>query len=127
MKIIERKSIIYYIRNYDNLISKKDNCILLNDHLFDKYVLIDFYGKSPRIFYKIGENGKCFVNSNCANNWLFDACHMNDRDRRKFLHRILKYETYGSFPECKSIEDTLKVLIELLIIYNKICMESTGQ
>ena len=39
MKIIERKSIIYYIRNYVELISKKDNCILLNDHLFDKYVL----------------------------------------------------------------------------------------
>ena len=126
MKIIERKSIIYYIRNYDNLISKKDNCILLNDHLFDKYVLIDFYDRSPRMIY-IGDNGKCFVGSVGANNWLFDACHMNARDRCKFIHRILKYETHGSFPECKNIEDTLKVLIELLIIYNKICMESTGQ
>ena len=126
MKIIERKSIIYYIRNYVELISKKDNCILLNDHLFDKRVVIDFYDRSPRMIH-IGNNGKCFVASNGANNWLFDACHMNDRDRYKFLHRILKYETHGSFPECKSIEDTLKVLTELLIIYNKICMESTGQ
>ena len=126
MKIIERKSIIYYIRNYDNLISKKDNYILLNDHLFDKYVLGDFYNRLPRIVY-IGNNGKCFVDSNSHNSWLFDECHMGDRDRSKFLHRILKYETYGAFPECKNTEDTLKVLIELLIIYNKICMESTGQ
>ena len=126
MKIIERKSIIYYIRNYVELISKKDNYILLNDHLFDKYVVIDFYDRSPRMIY-IGDNGRCFVGSVGANNWLFDVCHMNDRDRREFLNRILKYETHGSFPECKSIEDTLKVLIELLIIYNKICMESTGQ
>ena len=126
MKIIERKSIIYYIRNYVELISKKDNYILLNDHLFDKYVVIDFYDKSPRMIY-IGDNGKCFVGSVGANNWLFDACHMNDRDRREFLNRILKYETHGAFPECKNTEDTLKVLIELLIIYNKICMESTGQ
>ena len=126
MKIIERKSIIYYIRNYVELISKKDNYILLNDRLFNKNVIIDFYDRSPRMIY-IGDNGKCFVSSVGANNWLFDACHMNDRDRRKFLHRILKYETYGSFPECENIEDTLKVLIELLIIYNKICMESTGQ
>ena len=126
MKIIDRKSITNYIRNYENLISKKDNYILLNDHLFDKYVVGDFYDRSQRIIY-IGENGKCFVGSNDANNWLFGACHMNDRDRRKFLHRILKYETYGSFPECENIEDALKVLIELLIIYNKRCMESTGQ
>ena len=126
MKIIERKSIIYYIRNYVELISKKDNCILLNDHLFDKYVLIDFYDRSPRMIY-IGDNGKCFVSSIGTNNWLFDVCYMNDIDRRKFLHRILKYETSGAFPECKNIEDTLKVLIELLIIYNKRCMESTGQ
>ena len=126
MKIIERKSIIYYIRNYVELISKKDNYILLNDRLFNKNVVIDFYDRSPRMIY-IGDNGKCFVGSVGANNWLFDACHMNDRDRREFLNRILKYETHGSFPECKSIEDTLKVLIELLIIYNKICTESTGQ
>ena len=126
MKIIERKSIIYYIRNYVELISKKDNYILLNDRLFNKNVIIDFYDRSPRMIY-IGDNGRCFVGSVGANNWLFDACHMNDRDRRKFLHRILKYETHGSFPECENIEDTLKVLIELLIIYNKICMESTGQ
>ena len=126
MKIIERKSIIYYIRNYENLISKKDNYILLNDHLFDKYVLIDFYDRSPRMIY-IGDNGKCFVSSVGANNWLFNACHMSDRDRHNFLYKILKYETYGAFPECKNIEDTLKVLIELLIIYNKRCMESTGQ
>ena len=126
MKIIERKSIIYYIRNYVELISKKDNYILLNDHLFDKYVVGDFYDRSPRIIY-IGDNGKCFVGSAGANNWLFCECHMSDRDRHNFLHRILKYETSGAFPECKNIEDTLKVLIELLIIYNKICMESTGQ
>lgn len=126
MKIIDRKSTVNYIKNYENLISKKDNYILLNDHLFDKYVIGDFYDRSPRIIY-IGENGKCFVGSVGANNWLFDVCYMNDIDRRKFLHRILKYETNGSFPECKSIEDTLKVLIELLIIYNKICMELTGQ
>ena len=126
MKIIERKSIIYYIRNYVELISKKDNYILLNDHLFDKRVVIDFYDRSPRMIY-IGDNGKCFVASNGANNWLFDVCYINDIDRREFLNRILKYETHGSFPECKSIEDTLKVLIELLIIYNKICTESTGQ
>ena len=126
MKIIERKSARYYIRNYENLISKKDNYILLNDHLFDKYVLGDFYNRLPRIVY-IGNNGKCFVDSNSHNSWLFDECHMGDRDRSKFLHRILKYETHGSFPECKNTEDTLKVLIELLIIYNKICMESTGQ
>ena len=126
MKIIERKSIIYYIRNYVELISKKDNYILLNDRLFNKNVVIDFYDRSPRMIY-IGDNGKCFVGSNGANNWLFDVCYINDIDRREFLNRILKYETYGSFPECKSIEDTLKVLIELLIIYNKICMESTGQ
>ena len=126
MKIIERKSIIYYIRNYVELISKKDNYILLNDRLFNKNVIIDFYDRSPRMIY-IGDNGKCFVSSVGANNWLFGACHMNDRDRREFLNRILKYETHGSFPECKSIEDTLKVLIELLITYNKICMESTGQ
>ena len=126
MKIIERKSIIYYIRNYVELISKKDNYILLNDRLFNKNVVIDFYDRSPRMIY-IGNNGKCFVDSNGANNWLFDVCYINDIDRREFLNRILKYETHGSFPECKSIEDTLKVLIELLIIYNKICMESTGQ
>ena len=126
MKIIDRKSTVNYIKNYENLISKKDNYILSNDHLFDKYVVGDFYDRLPRIIY-IGENGKCFVSSVGANNWLFDACNMNDIDRRKFLHRILKYETNGSFPECKSIEDTLKVLIELLIIYNKICTESTGQ
>ena len=126
MKIIDRKSTVNYIKNYENLISKKDNYILLNDHLFDKHVVIDFYDRSPRMIY-IGDNGKCFVGSVGANNWLFDACHMNDIDRRKFLHRILKYETYGCFPECENIEDTLKVLIELLIIYNKICMESTGQ
>ena len=126
MKIIERKSIIYYIRNYVELISKKDNCILLNDHLFNTNVVIDFYDRSPRMIY-IGDNGKCFVASIGDNNWLFDVCHMNDRDRRKFLNTILKYETNGSFPECKNIEDTLKVLIELLIIYNKICTESTGQ
>ena len=126
MKIIDRKSIANYIRNYENLISKKDNYILLNDHLFDKYVLGDFYNRSPRIVY-IDNNGKCFVDTNSHNSWLFDECHMGDRDRHKFLHRILKYETYGDFPECKNIEDTLKVLIELLIIYNKICMESTGQ
>lgn len=126
MKIIDRKSTVNYIKNYENLISKKDNYILLNDHLFDKYVVGDFYDRSPIIIY-IGENGKCFVSSNGANNWLFNVCYINDIDRREFLNRILKYETYGSFPECKSIEDTLKVLIELLIIYNKICMESTGQ
>ena len=126
MKIIERKSIIYYIRNYVELISKKDNYILLNDRLFNKNVVIDFYDRSPRMIY-IGDNGKCFVSSVGANNWLFDACHMNDRDRREVLNRILKYETYGSFPECENLEDTLKVLIELLIIYNKICMELTGQ
>ena len=126
MKIIERKSIIYYIRNYVELISKKDNYILLNDHLFDKYVVIDFYDKSPRMIY-IGDSGKCFVASNGANNWLFEVCCINGMDRRKLLNTILKYETNGSFPECKSIEDTLKVLIELLIIYNKICTESTGQ
>ena len=126
MKIIERKSIIYYIRNYVELISKKDNYILLNDHLFDKYVVIDFYDRSPRMIY-IGNNGKCFVGSNGANNWLFDVCRINGMDRRKLLNAILKYETNGSFPECKNIEDTLKVLIELLIIYNKICMELTGQ
>ena len=126
MKIIDRKSTANYIKNYENLISKKDNYILLNDHLFNKNVVIDFYDRSPRMIY-IGDNGKCFVGSNGANNWLFDACHMNDRDRREFLNRILKYETYGDFPECKNIEDTLKVLIELLIIYNKGCMESTGQ
>ena len=126
MKIIERKSIIYYIRNYVELISKKDNYILLNDRLFNKNVIIDFYDRSPRMIY-IGDNGKCFVSSVGANNWLFDVCYINDIDRREFLNRILKYETHGHFPECKSIEDTLKVLIELLIIYNKICMESTGQ
>ena len=126
MKIIDRKSTVNYIKNYENLISKKDNYILLNDHLFDKYVVIDFYDRSPRMIY-IGDNGKCFVDSNGANNWLFDVCYINDIDRREFLNRILKYETHGSFPECKSIEDTLKVLIELLIIYNKICTELTGQ
>ena len=126
MKIIDRKSTVNYIRNYENLISKKDNYILLNDHLFDKYVISDFYDRSPRIIY-IGNNGKCFVASDGQNDWLFDECHMGDRDRRKFLHIILKYETSGAFPECKNIEDTLKVLIELLIIYNKRCMESTGQ
>ena len=126
MKIIDRKSTVNYIKNYENLISKKDNYILLNDHLFDKYVVGDFYDRSPRIIY-IGENGKCFVGSNCSNNWLFCECHMSDRDRYNFLYKILKYETYGAFPECKNIEDTLKVLIELLIIYNKRCMESTGQ
>ena len=126
MKIIERKSIIYYIRNYVELISKKDNYILLNDRLFNKNVVIDFYDRSPRMIY-IGNNGKCFVDSNGANNWLFDVCRINGMDRRKLLNTILKYETNGSFPECKSIEDTLKVLIELLIIYNKICTESTGQ
>ena len=126
MKIINRKSTVNYIKNYENLISKKDNYILLNDHLFDKYVLDDFYNRSPRIVY-IGNNGKCFVASDGQNDWLFDECHMGDRDRRKFLHIILKYETSGAFPECKNIEDTLKVLIELLIIYNKRCMESTGQ
>ena len=126
MKIIDRKSTVNYIKNYENLISKKDNYILLNDHLFDKYVLGDFYNRLPKIVY-IGNNGKCFVDSNSHNSWLFDECHMGDRDRRKFLHRILKYETSGAFPECKNIEDTLKVLIELLIIYNKRCMESTGQ
>ena len=126
MKIIERKSIIYYIRNYVELISKKDNYILLNDHLFDKYVLIDFYDRSPRMIY-IGDNGKCFVASIGSNNWLFDACYMSDKDSLEFLHRILKYETHGAFPECKNTEDTLKVLIELLIIYNKICTELTGQ
>ena len=126
MKIIERKSIIYYIRNYVELISKKDNYILLNDRLFNKNVVIDFYDRSPRMIY-IGDNGECFVGSNGANNWLFDVCRINGMDRRKLLNTILKYETNGSFPECKSIEDTLKVLIELLIIYNKICTESTGQ
>ena len=126
MKIIDRKSTANYIKNYENLISKKNNYILLNDHLFDKYVVGDFYDRSPRIRY-IGENGKCFVGSNCSNNWLFCECHMSDRDRYNFLYKILKYETSGAFPECKNIEDTLKVLIELLIIYNKICMESTGQ
>lgn len=126
MKIIDRKSTANYIRNYDNLISKKDNYILLNDHLFDKCVVGDFYDRSPRIIY-IRENGKCFVASDGQNDWLFDECQMGDRDRRKFLHIILKYETSGAFPECKNIEDTLKVLIELLIIYNKRCMESTGQ
>ena len=126
MKIIDRKSTVNYIKNYENLISKKDNYILLNDHLFDKYVISDFYDRSPRIIY-IGNNGKCFVASDGQNDWLFDECHMGDRDRRKFLHIILKYETSGAFPECKNIEDTLKVLIELLIIYNKRCMESTGQ
>ena len=126
MKIIDRKSTVNYIKNYENLISKKDNYILLNDHLFDKYVIGDFYDRSPRIIY-IGNNGKCFVASDGQNDWLFDECHMGDRDRRKFLHIILKYETSGAFPECKNIEDTLKVLIELLIIYNKRCMESTGQ
>ena len=126
MKIIDRKNIANYIKNYENLISKKDNYILLNDHLFDKYVLGDFYNRSPRIVY-IGNNGKCFVDSNSNNSWLFDECHMGDIDRYKFLHIILKYETSGDFPECKNIEDTLKVLIELLIIYNKRCMESTGQ
>ena len=126
MKIINKKTPEYYIRNYENLISKKDNYILLNDHLFDKYVVIDFYDRSPRMIY-IGDSGRCFVASVGANNWLFNVCYMNDIDRRKFLHRILKYETHGSFPECKNTEDTLKVLIELLIIYNKICMELTGQ
>ena len=126
MKIIERKSTANYIKNYENLISKKDNYILLNDHLFNKNVVIDFYDKSPRMIY-IGNNGKCFVASNGANNWLFDVCRINGMDRRKLLNTILKYETNGSFPECKSIEDTLKVLIELLIIYNKICTELTGQ
>ena len=126
MKIIDRKNTANYIKNYENLISKKDNYILLNNHLFDKYVLGDFYNRSPRIVY-IGNNGKCFVDSNSHNSWLFDECHMGDRDRYKFLHIILKYETSGDFPECKNIEDTLKVLIELLIIYNKRCMESTGQ
>ena len=126
MKIIDRKSTVNYIKNYENLISKKDNYILLNDHLFDKNVVIDFYDRSPRMIY-IGNNGKCFVGSNGANNWLFDVCRINGMDRRKFLNTILKYETNGSFPECKNIEDTLKVLIELLIIYNKICTESTGQ
>lgn len=126
MKIIDRKSVVNYIKNYENLISKKDNYILLNDHLFDKYVISVFYDRLPRIIY-IGDNGECFVGSNGDNSWLFDECHMDGRDRREFLHRILKYETYGSFPECKNIEDTLKVLIELLIIYNKRCMESTGQ
>ena len=126
MKIIDRKSTVNYIKNYENLISKKDNYILLNDRLFNKNVVIDFYDRSPRMIC-IGDNGKCFVSSVGANNWLFDECHMGDRDRREFLHRILKYETSGAFPECKNIEDTLKVLIELLIIYNKRCMESTGQ
>ena len=126
MKIIDRKSTVNYIKNYENLISKKDNYILLNDHLFDKYVIGDFYDRSPRIIY-IGNNGKCFVGSSGHNSWLFDECDMNCRDRHKFLNRILKYETSGAFPECKNIEDTLKVLIELLIIYNKRCMESTGQ
>ena len=126
MKIIDRKNTANYIKNYENLISKKDNYILLNDHLFDKYVLGDFYNRSPRIAY-IGNNGKCFVASDGQNNWLFDECHMGDRDRHNFLYKILKYETYGAFPECKNIEDTLKVLIELLITYNKRCMESTGQ
>ena len=126
MKIIDRKSTANYIRNYENLILKKDNYILLNDHLFDKYVIGDFYDRSPRIIY-ICNNGKCFVASDGQNDRLFDECHIGDRDRREFLHRILKYETSGAFPECKNIEDTLKVLIELLIIYNKRCMESTGQ
>ena len=126
MKIIDRKSTVNYIKNYENKNKKKDNYILLNDHLFDKYVVGDFYDRSPRIIY-IGNNGKCFVASDGQNDWLFDECHMGDRDRRKFLHIILKYETSGAFPECKNIEDTLKVLIELLIIYNKICTESTGQ
>ena len=49
MKIIDRKSAGCYIRNYVELISKKDNYILLNDHLFDKYVVGDFYDKNKNI------------------------------------------------------------------------------